>query len=94
MVRGRASAEPFNVCTNSGFAPRSCRKRMLARRANIRFRQERGAKPEFVHTLNGSALALPRTMIALMEAYQSEDGAVDVPEALLPFVNFSRLEPV
>ncbi len=65
-----------------------------ARRANIRFRQVRGAKPEFVHTLNGSALALPRTMIALLEAYQSEDGAVDVPEALLPFVNFSRLEPV
>ncbi len=53
-----------------------------ARRANIKFRREKGGKSEFVHTLNGSGLALPRTMIAVMENYQQEDGSVVVPEAL------------
>jgi seryl-tRNA synthetase len=57
-----------------------------ARRANIRFRREPGGKPEFPHTLNGSGLALPRTMIAIMENYQNEDGSIDVPEVLLPFM--------
>jgi len=57
-----------------------------ARRANIRFRREPGAKPEFVHTLNGSGLALPRTMIAIMENHQQADGSIDVPEVLLPFM--------
>ncbi len=57
-----------------------------ARRANIRFRREPAAKPEFVHTLNGSGLALPRTMIAIMENYQQPDGSIDVPEVLLPFM--------
>jgi seryl-tRNA synthetase len=57
-----------------------------ARRANIRFRREPGAKPEFVHTLNGSGLALPRTMIAIMENGQQPDGSIDVPEVLLPFM--------
>ena len=57
-----------------------------ARRANIRFRREPGAKPEFVHTLNGSGLALPRTMIGIMENYQQPDGSIDVPEVLLPFM--------
>jgi seryl-tRNA synthetase len=57
-----------------------------ARRANIRFRREPGGKPEFVHTLNGSGLALPRTMMAIMENNQNEDGSIDVPEVLLPFM--------
>jgi seryl-tRNA synthetase len=57
-----------------------------ARRANIRFRREAGARPEFVHTLNGSGLALPRTMIAIMENGQRPDGSIDVPEVLLPFM--------
>ena len=57
-----------------------------ARRANIRFRREPGGKPEFVHTLNGSGLALPRTMIALMENNQRPDGSIDVPDPLLPFM--------
>jgi len=64
-----------------------------ARRANIRFRRAPGAKPEFPHTLNGSGLALPRTMIALLENYQREDGSVDVPEVLLPFMGgIARIE--
>ncbi|MCS6773702.1 MAG: serine--tRNA ligase [Anaerolineae bacterium] len=57
-----------------------------ARRANIKFRRERGAKAEFVHTLNGSGLALPRTMIAVLENYQQPDGSVVVPEVLRPYV--------
>lgn len=57
-----------------------------ARRSNIRFRREAGARLEFVHTLNGSGLALPRTMIAIMENYQQRDGSVVVPEVLRPYV--------
>ena len=57
-----------------------------ARRMNTRFRPEAGAKPEFVHTLNGSGVALPRTVIAVMENYQQEDGSVVVPEALRPYM--------
>lgn len=57
-----------------------------ARRAQIRFRPEPGAKPEFVHTLNGSGLALPRVMIAIMENYQQADGSIVVPDVLRPFM--------
>jgi len=57
-----------------------------ARRANIRFRREAGGRAEFPHTLNGSGLALPRTMIAVMENYQQPDGSIEVPEVLLPFM--------
>jgi seryl-tRNA synthetase len=58
-----------------------------ARRTNIRFRREKGAKVEFVHTLNGSGLGLPRTLIAVMESYQQRDGSVVVPEALRPYMS-------
>ncbi len=57
-----------------------------ARRANIRYRPAPGAKPEFVHTLNGSGLALPRTLIAVMENYQQADGSIVVPEVLRPYM--------
>jgi seryl-tRNA synthetase len=57
-----------------------------ARRAGIRFRPEPGARPEFVHTLNGSGLALPRTVIALLETYQNPDGTVTIPEVLQPYM--------
>jgi len=57
-----------------------------ARRANIRFRRAGGAKPEFVHTLNGSGLAVGRTWLAILENYQQADGSVIVPEALRPFM--------
>ena len=56
------------------------------RRANVRYRPAADAKPQFVHTLNGSGLALPRIMIAIMENYQQEDGSIEVPEALQPFL--------
>lgn len=64
-----------------------------ARRANIRFRREPGAKPEFVHTLNGSGLALPRTLIAVLENNQRADGTVVVPEALRPFMGTDVIVP-
>jgi len=57
-----------------------------ARRANIRFRRAGGAKPEFVHTLNGSGLAVGRTWIAVLENYQQKDGSVVVPEVLRPYM--------
>ena len=57
-----------------------------ARRANIRYRPEAGAKPEFVHTLNASGTALPRVVIALLETYQNTDGTVRIPAALQPYM--------
>ena len=57
-----------------------------ARRANIRFRPSAQAKPEYVHTLNGSGLALPRVLIAVLETYQQKDGSVRVPDALQPYL--------
>lgn len=65
-----------------------------ARRANVRYRPEADAKPEFVHTLNGSGLALPRTVIAILENYQREDGSVEVPEVLRPWMGgMTVIEP-
>ncbi|BCR03113.1 serine--tRNA ligase [Desulfuromonas versatilis] len=57
-----------------------------ARRAGIRFRREEGAKPEFVHTLNGSGLAVGRTLVAILENYQQADGSVVIPEVLRPYM--------
>ena len=57
-----------------------------ARRANIKFRREPKAKPEFCHTLNGSGLAVGRTVAAILENYQQEDGSVRVPKALVPYM--------
>ena len=64
-----------------------------ARRGNIRFRREAGAKPEFVHTLNGSGVAFPRTIIALLENNQAADGSVRLPAALVPYMGTERLVP-
>jgi seryl-tRNA synthetase len=65
-----------------------------ARRANIRFRREPKARPEFVHTLNGSGVAIGRTVAALLETYQQADGSVVIPEALRPYMNgLEKLEP-
>ena len=63
-----------------------------ARRANIRFRREPKAKPEYVHTLNGSGLAVGRCLAAILENYQNEDGSVTVPEALRPYMGCDVIE--
>jgi seryl-tRNA synthetase len=62
-----------------------------ARRANIRWRPEGGKKTEFVHTLNGSGLAVGRTWLAVLENYQQADGSVIVPEALRPYMGVERI---
>ncbi|MEW8979715.1 MAG: serine--tRNA ligase [Symbiobacterium sp.] len=62
-----------------------------ARRANIRYRPAGGGKPEYVHTLNGSGLAVGRTLAAVMENYQNEDGSITVPEVLRPYVGTDRI---
>ncbi len=62
-----------------------------ARRAQIRYRPEPKAKPRFVHTLNGSALAIGRTLVAILEQYQRADGSIDVPEVLRSFMGTDRI---
>jgi seryl-tRNA synthetase len=62
-----------------------------ARRAGIRFRRDAKAKPEFVHTLNGSGLAIGRTLVAILENYQQRDGSVRVPDVLVPYLGFDLI---
>jgi seryl-tRNA synthetase len=62
-----------------------------ARRANVRYRPAPDARPQFVHTLNGSGLALPRVLIAVMENYQQPDGTIAVPEVLQPYTGFKTI---
>jgi seryl-tRNA synthetase len=64
-----------------------------ARRSAIRFRREAEAKPELVHTLNGSGLAVGRTLVAILENYQRADGGVTIPAALVPFTGFDAVTP-
>jgi len=64
-----------------------------ARRANIRFRPEGKNKTEFLHTLNGSALAVGRTWVAIVENYQQADGSVLIPEILRPYIGAERIVP-
>ncbi len=63
-----------------------------ARRGNIRFRRKAGAKPEFVHTLNGSGVAVGRTVAAIMENYQQEDGSIEIPAVLRPYMGMDRID--
>ncbi|MBV8638739.1 MAG: serine--tRNA ligase [Candidatus Eremiobacteraeota bacterium] len=62
-----------------------------ARRASIRFRREAKAKPELVHTLNGSGLAVGRTLLAIMENYQQADGSIEIPQVLRRYTGFERI---
>lgn len=62
-----------------------------ARRANIRFKRQKDAKTEHVHTLNGSGLAIGRTMIAIIENYQNEDGSITVPDVLIPYMRVTTI---
>src|SRR5712691_7237774 len=64
-----------------------------ARRANIRYRPEGKNKTEFVHALNGSALAVGRTWVAIVENYQQADGSVVIPEALRSYIGAERITP-
>ena len=64
-----------------------------ARRANIRFRPQAGARPQYVHTLNGSGLALPRVLISIMENYQQPDGSIRVPDVLQSYMGSESIGP-
>ena len=75
---GQDTYREISSCSNFGD--------FQARRAQIRYRPDAKAKPRFAHTLNGSALAVGRTVIAILEQYQQADGSVVVPEALRPFM--------
>jgi seryl-tRNA synthetase len=63
-----------------------------ARRSGIRFRRDAKSKPELAHTLNGSGLAVGRTLLAILENYQQTDGSVLIPDALIPYTGFDRIE--
>jgi seryl-tRNA synthetase len=75
---GQGSYREISSCSNCGD--------FQARRADLRYRPEPGAKPRFVHTLNGSGLAVGRTLVAVLENYQQADGSVLIPEALRPYL--------
>jgi len=64
-----------------------------ARRASLRFRRGEGDKPEFVHTLNGSGLAIGRTLVAILENYQRADGSIGIPKALVPYFGSEEIRP-
>jgi len=64
-----------------------------ARRANIRYRPEQSAKPSFVHTLNGSGLALPRVIISILENYQQADGSIAIPDVLQSYMGIDTIKP-
>ena len=64
-----------------------------ARRSSIRYRPDAKGKPRFVHTLNGSGLAVGRTVIAILENFQQKDGSVLVPDALRPYMGIERITP-
>jgi seryl-tRNA synthetase len=61
------------------------------RRANIRYRSQKGGRTEFIHALNGSGLGLPRTLISVIENYQQADGTILVPEVLRPYMGDERI---
>lgn len=75
----QATYREISSCSNCGD--------FQARRMNLRFRRSGGGKPEYVHTLNGSGLAVGRTWIAILENYQQADGTIEIPEILLPYMN-------
>ena len=81
--------EAYTAATDKWLEVSSCSnfESFQARRANIRFRRKEGKKIEFVHTLNGSGIALARTVVAILENYQQEDGSVLIPKALQPYLN-------
>ena len=83
---GQGAYREISSCSNTGD--------FQARRMNARYRPEGEKKTAFVHTLNGSGLAVGRTLVAVMENYQREDGSIAVPEALAPYMGgVTKLEP-
>ena len=63
-----------------------------SRRGNIKYRKSKDNKLDFLHTLNGSGLATPRLLIALLETYQEENGSITIPDILQPYLNINKIE--
>ena len=82
---GQDTYREISSCSNCGD--------YQARRMNARYRPKEGKGTRFVHTLNGSGLAVGRTLIAVLENYQNEDGSVTVPDALLPYMGGLKALP-
>ena len=80
---GQKAYREISSCSNFGD--------FQARRANIRFRDEPKGKPQFVHTINGSGLAVGRTLIAILENYQNADGSISIPEVLQPYTRMKKI---
>jgi seryl-tRNA synthetase len=80
---GQDQYREISSCSNTGD--------FQARRANIRFKRKDGGKPEFVHLLNGSGIAIDRTIVAILENYQNADGTVKVPEVLRKYMGNSEV---
>jgi seryl-tRNA synthetase len=80
---GQKAYREISSCSNFGD--------FQSRRANIRYRSAKGEKPQFIHTLNGSGLAAGRTLVAVYENYQQEDGSIKVPEVLVPYMNGQKI---
>jgi len=80
---GQKAYREISSCSNFGD--------FQSRRANIRFRAGKGEKPQFIHTLNGSGLAAGRTLVAVYENYQQEDGSIKVPEVLVPYMGGQKV---
>ena len=76
---GQNKYREISSCSNMGD--------FQARRMQARFRRQEGEKPELVHTLNGSGLAVGRTLVAILENYQNQDGTVTIPDVLVPYMN-------
>jgi seryl-tRNA synthetase len=76
---GQSAYREISSCSNCA--------EFQARRAQVRYRREKSGRPVFVHTLNGSGLAVGRTLVAVLENYQQKDGAVTVPPALRPYMS-------
>jgi seryl-tRNA synthetase len=82
-LAGQGCWREISSCSNFG--------EFQARRAGIRYRPQDGGKPQFAHTINGSGLAVGRTIMALLEHYQRPDGGIDLPDCLHPFMGTARL---
>jgi seryl-tRNA synthetase len=80
---GQNAYREISSCSNFGD--------FQARRAGIRFKDGPKDKPQFVHTINGSGLAVGRTLIAILENYQNEDGSVSIPKALQKYVGYDKI---
>ena len=98
MILGFASAKSFDIevwapGSKEWLEVSSCSQcnDFQARRANLKYRPTGEKQTSYVHTLNGSGLAIPRIIIAILETYQEEDGSITIPDVLVPYTGFTKI---